>query len=196
MSVPRSCAAEHIRRFKIPLCRNSAGVCLVIGVERPLKCFEGDYIHILTGKNWLQCIKTKGTYKADSWKEKRSNQSGMKCNVGSKSWRRDHGNRCGTRPDRKYKIMTSLFFWIVFGFWVVQAKGLWLSCGKQSWCAIMLGAPQLWHLRLALTDCPWDAIPPAVAQFHFPAELGLYRTIVISCFWAAPTVLVPFTCLR
>lgn len=37
VSVPRSCAAEHIRRFKIRLGRNSACACLVIGVERPLK---------------------------------------------------------------------------------------------------------------------------------------------------------------
>lgn len=49
--VPRNCAAEHIRRFKIPLGRNSAGVCLVIGVEKQQKCFEGDHTHILTGEN-------------------------------------------------------------------------------------------------------------------------------------------------
>lgn len=36
-SVPRSCAAEHIRTFKISIGRNSVGSCLVIGVERQLK---------------------------------------------------------------------------------------------------------------------------------------------------------------
>lgn len=62
-------------------------------------------------------------------RKKRSDQPGTKCNVASKSWRWDHGDRCGTRPDRKYKNMASLFFWMLFGFWVVQVKGLWLSCG-------------------------------------------------------------------
>lgn len=43
-------------------------------------------------------------------RKKRSDQSGMKCNVGSKSWRRDDRNRRGAGPDRKYKNMASLFF--------------------------------------------------------------------------------------
>lgn len=55
-------------------------------------------------------IKKKGDIKLMVERKKRSDQSGMECNVGSKSWRRDHGNRCGTRPDRKYINMASLFF--------------------------------------------------------------------------------------
>lgn len=103
-------------------------------------------------------------------KKRRSDQSGMEWNVASKSWRQDHGKRCVTRPHWKYKNMASLFFWIFFGFWVVQVEGLWLSCGKQSCCASTLGDPQLWHLRLTWTDCSWDTVLTAVAQFYFPAE--------------------------
>jgi len=35
-SVPRNCAAERFRTFKISIGRNSVGVCLVVGVERQL----------------------------------------------------------------------------------------------------------------------------------------------------------------
>lgn len=120
-------SAEHIRTFKMSIGRNSFGICLVIGVERQVKCFEGDCCHILTKKNWLCCIKKIWRCKVER-EEKRSDQSQMKFNVAHKSWIWDHRNRCETRPDIKYRNVSALFFWIFFHFRVVWVKVVGCDC--------------------------------------------------------------------
>lgn len=60
-------------------------------------------------------------------------------------------------------------------------RGLWLSCAAAvSCCVVVLGDPQLWHFRLTFTDCPWDAVLPAVAQFHFPTEWWGFSELLAS----------------
>lgn len=110
----------------------------------------------------------------------------MKCNVASKSWRQDHRSRCGTRPERKYKNMASLFSWILFGFWVVEVRVSdcrVASSGAVLLCEVILSSGTWgWH---------WLIVPGTPFSRHWPSSISQQSPGACAELLASPASLTP-----